>query len=68
MAAYFSIGSNINRILINKRKGDRVLTTKVETFNNYINGEWRESVSKKTFNSINPANTEDIVGDFPIFK
>ena len=41
-----------------------MLTTKVETFNNYINGEWRESVSKKTFNSINPANTEDIVGAF----
>lgn len=41
-----------------------MLTTKVETFNNYINGEWKESVSKKTFNSINPANTEDIVGIF----
>ena len=41
-----------------------MLTTKVETFNNYINGEWRESVSKKTFNNINPANTEDIIGAF----
>ncbi|MCQ6273675.1 aldehyde dehydrogenase family protein [Bacillus sp. V3B] len=46
------------------RKGDRVLTTKVETFSNYINGEWTESVSKKTFNSINPANNEEIVGTF----
>lgn len=41
-----------------------MLTTKVETFNNYINGEWQESVSNKQFYSINPANTEDIVGAF----
>jgi len=41
-----------------------VLTTKVETFSNYINGEWTESVSQKTFANINPANTEDIVGNF----
>jgi alpha-ketoglutaric semialdehyde dehydrogenase len=41
-----------------------VITTKVETFNNYINGEWQESVSKKTFLSVNPANTEDFVGEF----
>ncbi|MFB5198500.1 aldehyde dehydrogenase family protein [Neobacillus sp. KR4-4] len=41
-----------------------MITTKVETFNNYINGEWQESVSKKTFFSVNPANTEDFVGEF----
>jgi alpha-ketoglutaric semialdehyde dehydrogenase len=41
-----------------------LLTTKVKTFNNYINGEWQESVSKKQFLSVNPANTEDIVGAF----
>ncbi|MDQ1003021.1 acyl-CoA reductase-like NAD-dependent aldehyde dehydrogenase [Neobacillus niacini] len=41
-----------------------MLTTKVKTFNNYINGEWQESVSKKQFLSVNPANTEDIVGAF----
>jgi acyl-CoA reductase-like NAD-dependent aldehyde dehydrogenase len=41
-----------------------VLTTKVETFSNYINGEWAKSVSKKTFNSINPANNEEVVGTF----
>lgn len=41
-----------------------MLTTKVETFSNYINGEWKESISKKTFNSINPANTEEMVGTF----
>jgi alpha-ketoglutaric semialdehyde dehydrogenase len=41
-----------------------VITTKVETFNNYINGEWQESVSKKTFFSVNPANTDELVGEF----
>jgi alpha-ketoglutaric semialdehyde dehydrogenase len=41
-----------------------LLTTQVKTFNNYINGEWQESVSKKQFDSVNPANTEDIVGSF----
>ncbi|WP_413299067.1 aldehyde dehydrogenase family protein [Bacillus sp. 1P10SD] len=41
-----------------------LLTTKVATFNNYINGQWQESVNKKTFYSVNPANNEDIVGSF----
>nr|WP_232233805.1 aldehyde dehydrogenase family protein [Bacillus sp. J33] len=41
-----------------------MITTKVETFNNFINGEWQESVSQKKFYSINPANKEDIVGVF----
>ncbi|MBT2703199.1 aldehyde dehydrogenase family protein [Chryseobacterium sp. ISL-80] len=41
-----------------------MITTKVETFNNYINGEWQESVSQKKFYSVNPANTEDVVGVF----
>jgi aldehyde dehydrogenase (NAD+) len=33
-------------------------------FRNYINGEWAESRSGKTFENINPANTEEIVGLF----
>lgn len=41
-----------------------MLTTKVETYHNYIHGEWRESLSKKTFKNINPANTEDVIGIF----
>lgn len=36
----------------------------MKTFNNYINGEWQASVSQKQFVSVNPANTEDIVGAF----
>lgn len=33
-------------------------------FKNYINGEWVDSKSGKTFPNINPANTEEIVGLF----
>jgi aldehyde dehydrogenase (NAD+) len=33
-------------------------------FRNYINGEWAESRSGKTFSNINPANTDEIVGLF----
>jgi aldehyde dehydrogenase (NAD+) len=52
------------RFLIRLEKGDSLLTTKIETFNNYINGEWAQSVTNKLFYSINPSNTEDIVGAF----
>ncbi len=35
---------------------------KVERIKNYINGRWRESKSKETFRSINPANKEEVIG------
>ncbi len=41
-----------------------VITTKIETYKNFINGMWQESDSNNTFFSINPANIEDIVGIF----
>ena len=34
------------------------------TFKNYINGEWVDSRSGKTFPNINPANTDETVGLF----
>ena len=36
----------------------------MNVFKNYINGEWLESKSEKTFPNINPANTDDTVGLF----
>lgn len=36
-----------------------------ETYHNYINGEWVESVSGEWFENRNPANTDDIIGRFP---
>src|SRR6478672_2745717 len=36
----------------------------MNAFKNYINGEWTESKSGKTFSNINPANTAETVGLF----
>ncbi|WP_428909134.1 aldehyde dehydrogenase family protein [Niallia sp. Krafla_26] len=41
-----------------------MLSTKVEVYSNYINGEWKESIHKRTFENINPADVEDVVGLF----
>jgi len=35
-----------------------------EVFRNYIGGQWIECKSKKTFPNINPANTDEVVGQF----
>ena len=35
-----------------------------EEFSNYINGEWVASVTRKTFDNLNPADTRDLVGRF----
>jgi len=34
----------------------------METYRNFINGEWVESASSKTVENINPANTDDVIG------
>lgn len=34
----------------------------METYKNYINGEWRIASSSKTVNNVNPANTDEILG------
>jgi aldehyde dehydrogenase (NAD+) len=38
----------------------------VKTYQNYINGEWVDSQSGEMFENINPADTRDIVGRFPL--
>ncbi|MEJ7618286.1 MAG: aldehyde dehydrogenase family protein [Pyrinomonadaceae bacterium] len=38
----------------------------VKTYHNYINGEWRPSASGETFENLNPADTRDVVGRFPL--
>ncbi|HEV2836887.1 MAG TPA: aldehyde dehydrogenase family protein, partial [Pyrinomonadaceae bacterium] len=40
--------------------------TAVKTYQNYINGEWVGSQSGEMFENINPADTRDIVGRFPL--
>src|SRR5574338_263681 len=38
----------------------------VKTYQNYINGEWVASQSREMFENINPADTRDIIGRFPL--
>ena len=37
----------------------------VKTYHNFIGGEWVRSSSGETFDNVNPANTDEIVGRFP---
>ena len=37
----------------------------VKNYHNYIGGEWVKSASGETFDNVNPANTDEIVGRFP---
>ncbi|HEX8473558.1 MAG TPA: aldehyde dehydrogenase family protein [Pyrinomonadaceae bacterium] len=38
----------------------------METYRNFIDGEWLESTSSKTIDNINPANTDDVIGTIPL--
>src|SRR2546428_8984564 len=38
----------------------------VKTYHNYIGGQWVASASGETFENINPADTRDVVGRFPL--
>ncbi|MFA6569730.1 MAG: aldehyde dehydrogenase family protein [Bacteroidota bacterium] len=38
----------------------------MERFKNYINGKWVEPRTGEYFLNINPANTEDVIGEFPL--
>jgi aldehyde dehydrogenase (NAD+) len=37
-----------------------------KTYYNYINGRWTPSLSGETFENVNPADTRDVVGRFPL--
>ena len=37
-----------------------------QDYHNYIGGEWVPSVAGETFENINPADTRDVVGRFPV--
>jgi aldehyde dehydrogenase (NAD+) len=38
----------------------------VKTYNNYIGGEWVKSSSGQWFENVNPADSNDVVGRFPL--
>ena len=45
---------------------EKTTRTAVRTYQNYIGGQWVSSVSGETFENINPADTRDMVGHFPL--
>lgn len=49
-----------------KAKPEKIKKAKTNSYQNYINGEWVKSASGETFENVNPADTTDIVGRFPI--
>jgi len=50
----------------NKHSTKSVSRSSVKTYQNYINGKWVASESGEMFENINPADTRDIVGRFPL--
>jgi aldehyde dehydrogenase (NAD+) len=50
----------------NKQSTKNVSRSSVKTYHNYINGKWVASESGEMFENINPADTRDIVGRFPL--
>jgi acyl-CoA reductase-like NAD-dependent aldehyde dehydrogenase len=53
---------------LGKRGARRVASTRstTKTYYNYIGGRWTESVSGETFENVNPADTRDVLGRFPL--
>ncbi len=49
-----------------KAKAAKIRKTRVKTYHNYIGGEWVKSSSGEWFDNVNPADTTDIVGRFPV--
>ncbi len=51
----------------NSGKGGRATAKSgARTFKNYIGGEWVASASGETFDNVNPADTREVVGRFPL--
>ncbi len=49
-----------------KAKQAKIKKTAVKTYHNYIGGEWVKSSSGEWFENVNPADTSDVVGRFPL--
>src|SRR3989440_6649394 len=49
-----------------KQHSQRSTRASVKTYSNYIGGKWIQSESGEVFENINPANTEDVIGRFPL--
>ncbi|MBA2647773.1 MAG: aldehyde dehydrogenase family protein [Pyrinomonadaceae bacterium] len=59
-----ALGKNTTRK--NGRQAVNAARTSVKRYLNYINGEWTPGAGGETFENINPADTRDIIGRFPV--
>ncbi len=50
----------------NKSAGKTASSTSVKTYHNYIGGKWVPSESGEVFENLNPADTRDVIGRFPL--
>ena len=50
----------------NSRRTQRTTRAAVKTYQNYIGGKWVPSESGEVFENINPADTDDVIGRFPL--
>jgi len=48
------------------RRTQRPTRASVKTFHNYIGGQWVPSESGEVFENVNPADTDDVIGRFPV--
>ncbi|MDQ2936101.1 MAG: aldehyde dehydrogenase family protein [Acidobacteriota bacterium] len=49
-----------------KQHTQRTARASVKTYSNYIGGKWVQSESGEVFENINPADTQDVIGRFPL--
>lgn len=50
----------------NARAASSAPSTSVKTYKNFIGGEWVASGSGETFDNVNPADTREVIGRFPL--
>src|SRR5437868_15496961 len=49
-----------------RKKGGAAARTSVKKYPNYIGGEWVAASSGEWFEDVNPADTRDVIGRFPV--
>jgi alpha-ketoglutaric semialdehyde dehydrogenase len=62
------MGQAKKALVKNRRKqtGKSSTSPSVKTYHNYINGKWVPSESGEVFENLNPADTRDVIGRFPL--
>jgi aldehyde dehydrogenase (NAD+) len=61
-----AVGKNAKENARQKSSARSAASSGVKTYHNYIGGQWVAAASGETFENLNPADTRDIVGRFPL--